>query len=85
MKKIIENSVFAESVMQRMCEKQNVELTQCINKLLISKAQELGKTLYEVCAMYVPEIKNEEIAIDWYKEGDVKFEWRPIVRLVPRE
>lgn len=58
-----------------------------VNRLLIEKAQELGLSLYEVCANYVPDIKQEIIEIDVYKN---KREWPDMaiattIRLVRRD
>ena len=72
LQKIIENAVFTASVIEELRRKQGVNINNEVNRLLMDKAQELGVSLYEVCANYVPEIKSEMIDADWYKE---KGEW----------
>lgn len=85
--RIIENTVFTESVAEE-CRRKNVaNVKDEVNRLLIEKAQELGLSLYEVCANYVPEIKSEIIEIDVYKN---KSEWPDMaiatyIRLVRRD
>lgn len=87
LQKIIENTVFVDSVAEE-CQRKNVaNVKDEVNRLLIEKAQELGLSLYEVCANYVPEIKSEIIEIDVYKN---KSEWpdmaiKTIIRLVRRD
>lgn len=85
--RIIENAVFTESVATECRRKFGVNVKDEVNRLLIEKARELGLSLYEVCANYVPEIKPEIIEIDWYKE---KREWpdmaiKTTIRLVRRD
>lgn len=85
--KILENSVFAESVITELKNKQNSDVRDKLNRLLSEKAQQLGVTLYEVCSMYVPEITSEIVDVDWYKS---KKEWPAMelvttIKLVPRE
>lgn len=87
LQRIIENAVFTESVVTECRRKHASDVKDKVNRLLIEKAQELGVSLYEVCANYVPEIKPEIIEIDWYKE---KREWPDMaiettIRLVRRD
>lgn len=87
LQRIIENTVFTESVVTECRRKHASDVKDEVNRLLIEKAQELGLSLYEVCATYVPEIKQELIEIDWYKE---KHEWPDMaiettIRLVRRD
>lgn len=87
LQKIIENAVFVESVAAECRRKFGTNVKDEVNRLLIKKAQELGLSLYEVCANYVPEIKPEIVEIDWYKE---KREWPDMaitatIRLVRRD
>ena len=87
LQKIIENTVFVDSVTEE-CRRKNVaNVKDEVNRLLIEKAQELGLSLYEVCANYVPDIKSEIIEIDVYKN---KGEWpdtaiQTTIRLVWRD
>lgn len=85
--RIIENAVFTESVATECRRKCGVNVKEEVNRLLIEKAQELGVSLYEICATFVPEIKQELINIDWYKEKregpDMTIE--TTIRLVPRD
>lgn len=67
-KKIIENSVFAESVIQECRQKHQTDIVETLNRLLMDKAQEEGVSLYEVCGTYIPEIASEIVEVDWYKE-----------------
>lgn len=87
LQRIIENTVFTESVVEECRRKFGANVKDEVNRLLIEKAQELGVLLYEICANYVPEIKQELIEIDWYKEKregpDMTIE--TIIRLVPRD
>lgn len=85
--RIIEHAVFTESVVAECRRRFDANVKDEVNRLLIEKAQELGVSLYEICANYVPEIKQELIEIDWYKE---KREWPDMVitatiRLVRRD
>lgn len=85
--RIIENAVFTESVVAECRRRFDANVKDEVNRLLIEKARELGLSLYEVCANYVPEIKPEIIEIDWYKE---KSEWpdmaiKTTIRLVRRD
>ena len=87
LQRIIENAVFTESVVAEYRRRFDANVKDKVNRLLIEKAQELGLSLYEVCANYVPEIKRELIEIDWYKE---KREWPDMaiettIRLVRRD
>lgn len=87
LQRIIENAVFTESVVTECRRKHASDVKDEVNRLLIEKAQELGVSLYEVCANYVPEIKPEITEIDWYKE---KREWPDMaitatIRLVRRD
>ena len=87
LQRIIENAVFTESVVTECRRKHASDVKDEVNRLLIEKAQELGVSLYEVCATFVPEIKPEIIEIDWYKE---KREWPDMaitatIRLVRRD
>lgn len=87
LQRIIENAVFNESVAEECRRKFVANVKDEVNRLLIEKARELGLSLYEVCANYVPEIKQELIEIDWYKE---KSEWpdmaiKTTIRLVRRD
>lgn len=87
LQRIIENTVFADSVTKECRRKHGVDVQDEVNHLLIEKAQELGVSLYEVCANYVPEIKSEIIEVDWYKE---KREWPDLgvatsIKLIRRE
>lgn len=66
--KILENSVFTESVIAECKNKHDLDVRDKVNALLLEKAQMLGLSLYEVCSMYVPEITSEIVEIDWYKE-----------------
>ena len=68
LQRIIENAVFTESVATECLRKFGTNVKDDVNRLLIEKAQELGVSLYEICATFVPEIKQELISIDWYKE-----------------
>ena len=85
--KIIENSVFTESVIKECKNKHDLDVRDKVNALLMEKAQMLGLSLYEVCSMYVPEITSEIVETDWYKEKrdfpDMKV--MTIIKLVPRE
>lgn len=86
-KKIIENSVFAESVISECKNKHNLDVRDKLNRLLLEKAQLLGVSLYEVCSMYVPEITSEIVEYDIYKN---KREWPDMgiitsIKLVPRK
>ena len=79
--------VFTESVVEECRRKFNANVKDEVNRLLIEKARELGLSLYEVCANYVPEINREIIEIDRYKE---KREWPDMaiettIRLVRRD
>lgn len=85
--KIIENSVFTESVISECKNKHDIDVRDKLNSLLVEKAQLLGLSLYEVCSMYVPEITSEIVEIDVYK---TKREWPDTavvtsIKLVPRE
>lgn len=87
LQRIIENAVFTESVATECRRRFDANVKEEVNRLLIEKAQELGVSLYEICANYVPEIKQELIEIDWYKE---KREWPDMaitttIRLVRRD
>lgn len=87
LQRIIENAVFTESVAEESRRKFATNIKDDVNRLLIEKAQELGVSLYEVCASYVPEIKQEIIEIDVYKN---KREWPDMaitttIRLVRRD
>lgn len=87
LQRIIENAVFTESVATECRRRFDANVKDEVNRLLIEKAQELGVSLYEICANYVPEIKQELIEIDWYKE---KREWPDMaitatIRLVRRD
>lgn len=66
--KILENSVFTESVIAECKNKHGLDVRDKVNALLLEKALMLGLSLYEVCSMYVPEITSEIVEIDWYKE-----------------
>lgn len=68
LRRIIENTVFTDSVTEDYRRKHGADVNDEVNHLLMEKAQELGVSLYEICASYVPEIKREIIEIDWYKE-----------------
>ena len=86
-KKIIENAVFAESVISECKNKHNLDMMDKLNRMLLEKAQVLGVSLYEVCSMYVPEITSEIVEYDVYKN---KREWPDMavvtrIKLVPRE
>jgi hypothetical protein len=85
--KIIENSVFSESVIKECKNKHDLDVRDKLNRLLFEKAQSLGVSLYEVCSMYIPEITSEIIEVDWYKS---KREWPDMgvvttIKLVPRK
>lgn len=85
--KIIENSVFAESVIEECKNKHDLDVKDKLNRLLFEKAQSLGVSLYEVCSMYIPEITSEIVEIDLYKS---KREWPDMgvvttIKLVHRE
>lgn len=85
--RIIENAVFTESVATECRRKFNANVKDDVNRLLIEKAQELGVSLYEICANYVPDIRQEIIEIDVYMN---KREWpdmeiKTIIRLLPRD
>lgn len=87
LQKIIENAVFTDSVIEELRRKQGVDINNEVNRLLMDKAQELGVSLYEVCANYVPEIRSEIVEVDWYKE---KREWpdlgiSTLVKLIRRD
>jgi hypothetical protein len=85
--KILENSVFTESVIAECKNKHDLDVRDKVNALLLEKAQMLGLSLYEVCSMYVPEITSEIVEIDWYKEKrdfpDIKVV--TTIKLVPIE
>lgn len=87
LQRIIENAVFTESVATECRRKFNANVKDEVNRLLIEKAQELGVSLYEICANYVPEIKQELIEIDWYKEKLERPDMaiKTIIRLVRRD
>ena len=85
--RIIEHAVFTESVVAECRRRFDANVKDEVNRLLIEKARELGISLYEVCANYVPEIKQELIEIDWNKE---KSEWpdmaiKTTIRLIRRD
>lgn len=87
LQRVIENAVFTESVVAECRRKFAANVKDEVNRLLIEKAQELGVSLYEICANYVPDIRQEIIEIDVYKN---KREWpdmaiRTIIRLLPRD
>lgn len=87
LKRIIENTVFTESVAEESRRKFAANVKDEVNRLLIEKAQELGLSLYEVCANYVPDIRQEIIEIDVYMN---KREWpdkaiKTTIRLLPRD
>lgn len=87
LQRIIENTVFADSVAEECRRKFGANVKDEVNRQLIKKAQELGVSLYEVCANYVPDIRQEIIEIDVYMN---KREWpdmaiRTIIGLVPRD
>lgn len=87
LQRIIENAVFNESVAEESRRKFAANVKDEVNRLLIEKARELGISLYEVCANYVPDIKQEIIEIDVYKN---KREWPDMaitttIRLVRRD
>ena len=87
LQRIIKNTVFAESVVEVCRRKYGTDVKDEVNRLLIEKAQELGVSLYEICANYVPDIRQEIIEIDVYKN---KREWpdmaiETIIRLVRRD
>lgn len=87
LQRIIENTVFVDSVTEECRRKFGANVKDEVNRLLIEKAQELGLSLYEVCANYAPEIKSEIIEIDVYKN---KREWpdtaiETTIRLVRRD
>lgn len=86
-KKIIENAVFAESVIQECRLKHQTDVVETLNRLLMDKAQEEGVSLYKVCGTYIPEITSEFVEYDIYKN---KREWpdmglRTTIKLVPRQ
>lgn len=85
--KIIENAVFTEAVLKESMQKHSVDLTNKVNDMLIEKAQELGVSLYTVCASYVPEVTHNILESDWYKEhtGFAEMGVETIIRLVVRE
>ena len=87
LQRIIENAVFNESVAEESRRKFAANVKDEVNRLLIEKAQELGLSLYEVCANYVPDIRQEIIEIDVYMN---KREWpdkaiKTTIRLLPRD
>lgn len=88
LQRIIEkNTVFTESVVEECRRKFNANVKDEVNRLLIEKARELGLSLYEVCANYVPDIRQEIIEIDVYMN---KREWpdkaiKTTIRLVRRD
>ena len=87
LQRIIENAVFTESVAEECRQRFSRNVKDEVNRLLIEKARELGISLYEVCANYVPDISREIIEIDMYKE---KREWPDMaitatIRLVRRD
>lgn len=85
--RIIENAVFTESVATECRRKFGVNVKEEVNRLLIEKAQELGVSLYEICANYVPDIKQEIIEADWYKEKRERPDMaiKTTIRLLPRD
>ena len=85
--RIIENAVFNESVVAECRRRFDANVKNEVNRLLIEKARELGLSLYEVCANYVPDIRQEIIEIDVYMD---KREWpdkaiKTTIRLVRRD
>lgn len=87
LQRIIENAVFTESVATECRRKFGVNVKEEVNRLLIEKAQELGVSLYEICANYVPDITQDIIEYDVYKN---KGEWpdmaiKTTIRLVRRD
>lgn len=85
-KKIIENAVLAESVIQECRQKHQTDVVETLNRLLMDKAQEAGVSLYEVCGTYIPEITSEFVEYDVYKNK----EWpdmglRNTIKLVRRQ
>ena len=85
-KKIIENAVLAESVIQECRQKHQTDVVETLNRLLMDKAQEEGVSLYEVCGTYIPEIASEFVEYDIYKNK----EWpdmglRTTIKLVRRQ
>lgn len=85
--KIIENSVFTESVIEECKNKHDLDVRDKLNRLLFEKAQSLGVSLYEVCSMYIPEITSEFVEIDWYKSKRELPDMRVVttIKLVRRE
>ena len=84
---IEKNAVFTESVVTACRRTHASDVKDEVNRLLIEKAQELGVSLYEVCANYVPDIRQEIIEIDVYMN---KREWpnkgiTTTIRLVRRD
>ena len=86
-KEIIENSVFAESVIKECKNKHDLDLRDKLNRLLVEKAELLGLSLYEICSMYVPEITSEIVEIDIYKEKREYPDMKVVttIKLVHRE
>ena len=87
LQRIIENAVFTESVATECRRRFDANVKDEVNRLLIEKARELGLSLYEVCANYVPDIRQDIIEYDLYKN---KGEWpdmaiKTTIRLVQRD
>jgi len=85
--KIIENAAFTDSVLQESMQKHSVDLKNKINNMLVEKAQELGISLYSVCASYVPEVTHNILESDWRKEhtGFAEMGVETTIRLVRRD
>lgn len=62
-KRLIENAVIAESFImdymqhiQRGCKE---EIIEKVNELIFNAAKESGRSIYEICANFVPEIDTD--------------------------
>lgn len=62
-KRLIENAVIAESFimdyMQHIQTGCKEEIIEKVNELIFNAAKESGKSIYEICANFVPEIDTD--------------------------
>lgn len=85
---LIEHAVLAESTIERFIqekmEEQRPKIIDQLNQMLIDKAREQNKTLYEVCASYLPDIGHEYETIETMEFGNAfKHVLRSTLKLVP--
>ena len=85
---LIKHAVFAESTIERFIqekmEEERPKIIEQLNQMLIDKAKEKGKTLYEVCASYLPDIVHEYETIETKEFGNAfKHMLRSTLKIVP--